>query len=330
MLRVLHVTNAYPYTDVPEYGIFVKEQIESINNAGVGVQGDILFVNGRKDGKKAYVEGIRELRSRAPLYDVIHCHHLYSGFVTAVAMVRKPTVLSFLNDWLHEMEGVNSPLVRKAGCNFGVWWADRVIFKSPIPEQFRGNPKVLHIPNGANASQFRIVERAVARAALGLDPDTIYPLFVSSKDLNRPQKRYDRYKAVLGALRQALPNRRIEELLLVNQPRERVLDYFNAADLHLMTSDFEGSPNSVKEAVCCGTPVVTTNVGNVTEMVSGLPNCYVSSSFEIEELCDLALRSLANPPARHAIREGFIAKGFSQQATTTKLTEIYRSLSGEA
>ena len=330
MLRVLHVTNAFPYEGVPEYGIFVKEQIDSLNNAQAGVTGDVLFVNGRQNGKKAYLEGIRELRRRAKGYDVIHCHHLYSSFVTALALTGKPTVLSFLNDWLHEMDGVSSTLARKIGCNFGAWWARRVIFKSPIPRQFVGNPRFVYLPNGVNSTQFTITSKAEARQALGLDPRKIYLLFVSSKERDRPQKRYDRFTAVLTEVRRANPDLDVEELVLVNQPRERVLNFFNAADIHLMTSDFEGSPNSVKEALCCGLAVVSTDVGNVRDMMAGVPGCAVASTFEVADLAGLVTTVLRSPAEREVIRAGFLAKDFSQAAAMRKLVAVYRDVAGAA
>lgn len=321
-LRVLHITNAFPYPEVPEYGVFVKEQIDSLDRAGVETK--VLFMNGRRDGKSAYTKGVGDIRKAAADYDVLHCHHLYSGFATALAFTGKPVVLSFLNDWLHEMDGVRSELVRKLGCGFGVHWADRVIFKSPVPSVLGSSDRFVNLPNGVNADQFHIVPREEARARLGLDPAAFYVLFVSSKDKNRAQKRYDRFAATMDIVRQANPGRKVEELVLVNQPRERVLDFFNSADLHLMSSDFEGSPNSVKEALCCGVPVVTTEVGNVVEMLQGVPNAHVSPSFEPKALAELVQKVIMADVDRQVVRDGFLAKGLSQEAIAQKLISLYR------
>jgi glycosyltransferase involved in cell wall biosynthesis len=42
-----------------------------------------------------------------------------------------------------------------------------------------------------------------------------------------------------------------------------------------MTSLDEGSPNCVKEALACGVPVVSVDVGDVRKMISGLSNCSI-------------------------------------------------------
>jgi len=325
MLNVLHVTNAYPYPEVPEYGIFIKEQIDSLSQTGT-IHNEVVFINGRREGKKAYLEGIAEIRRRAGDCDLIHCHHLYSGFAAAAALTGKPRVLSFLNDWLHEIEGVRSEMMRTALCNIGVWSADRLIFKSPIPQRYRNDKRFIYLPNGANSAQFHITDRQTARKALNLDLEAVYLLFVSSKDIGRPQKRYDRFKKVVEIVQSSFQGRRVEELILVNQPRDRVLDFFNAADLHLMTSDFEGSPNSVKEAVCCGTPVVTTNVGNVQHLLENVPFCRVASDFDVQELASLVGDLLLEQVDRDEIRKSFLAKNFTQEETAGRLEKVYKEL----
>jgi glycosyltransferase involved in cell wall biosynthesis len=223
------------------------------------------------------------------------------------------------------MDGIRSPLLRKLGCNFGVAWADWTIFKSPIPTRLAGRPKILHLPNGVNSDHFQILSRSQARDRLGLSQDKFYVLFVSSKDKLRPQKRYDRFLDVLHRLQAAHPNLAIEELVLVNQDRSRVVSYFNAANLHLLTSDYEGSPNSVKEALSCGIPVVTTSVGNVREMLAGVPGCHVSDSFAVDELAELAGRVLSISVNRERVRSEFLSKGLSQERVATKLTQLYAS-----
>ena len=41
----------------------------------------------------------------------------------------------------------------------------------------------------------------------------------------------------------------------------------------LVTSDHEGSPNTVKEAICCDVPVVTVDAGDAREQISDVAGC---------------------------------------------------------
>ena len=50
-------------------------------------------------------------------------------------------------------------------------------------------------------------------------------------------------------------------------PPETLAELMSAADVSCLASDGEGWPNVVHEALSCGTPVVTTDVGSVRELI---------------------------------------------------------------
>lgn len=96
------------------------------------------------------------------------------------------------------------------------------------------------------------MDRDEGIAALELDPARGYFLFVSSKSRHGKQKRYNRFLEVLLGLLETSELSDVEEVVTENEPRHRIQLFFSAASLHLFTSDFEGSPTSVKESRACG------------------------------------------------------------------------------
>ena len=55
---------------------------------------------------------------------------------------------------------------------------------------------------------------------------------------------------------------------VANISQEDLKDYYNAADMLALTSIREGMPNVVLESIACGTPVVATDVGGVSEVLT--------------------------------------------------------------
>jgi glycosyltransferase involved in cell wall biosynthesis len=92
----------------------------------------------------------------------------------------------------------------------------------------------------------------------------------------------------------------------------------------MLTSDFEGSPNSVKECLACNTPVVSTPVGNVSDLVSGVKGSYVSKTFNADELAELA-RDVLNS-GNYISREYIGRKGLDIATVGTKLLNLYTGL----
>jgi len=52
--------------------------------------------------------------------------------------------------------------------------------------------------------------------------------------------------------------------------------WINASHVLLLTSLHEGSPMVVKEALACGVPVVSVDVGDVAERISGVEGCHIA------------------------------------------------------
>ncbi len=135
------------------------------------------------------------------------------------------------------------------------------------------------VMNGVDSELFRPRDRAAARAELGL---SVGPLVVYVGNL-KPEKGVaelaeawpnvaaavpDAQLAVVGdgPLRDRLAGDRIR--LVGPQPLERVPTWMAAADIVVLPSHSEGTPNVVLEALASGRRVVASNVGGIPDLIT--------------------------------------------------------------
>lgn len=324
-MKILHVTNAYPTVDNPIYGIFIKEQIESLQKIN-GLTSDVHFINAREKGKIEYIRELFALKKRVRQYDIIHCHHVFCALVVLMIRSKKnKIVVSFLSQGIIEFNvRFKIPLVNKL-YKYILRNADARIFKFGLPNDLINDKNSYYIPNGVNMDLFRPIGKREAKKKLNLDPEKRYILFVSSNYLERPEKRYDRFMATFDILKSKYNKLDIEPLLLINEKRERVPLYFNASDIHLLTSDIEGSPNSVKESLACNTPVVSTNVGNVVDLLSNVKNCCISYNKSPEELAEYCSFVLTNSENVY-LKERIIELRLDMGSVAERITQVYKSM----
>lgn len=311
-MKVLHITNNYPTESYPVFGIFVKEQIQSLEN--IGIHNEVFFINSRENGKVEYLISYFRLIWKLLInkFDLIHCHHAFSAFICIATLISIPKkkIISYQSS--PDIEGGKKLFIlNKILFNKIIFKADYSTYKSK---------KIIYLPNGCNMNFFNEIDSKKSKEILGLNLNKKYISFFDSY-VGRTYKRYDRFKNVLNILEKKYNINNVEELLLTNIERKNVPYYINASSLHLLSSDIEGSPNSVKECLACNIPVVSTPVGNVREMISEIQGCYVSNSFNEEELAELVFKALKKN--RINGREKLIEKQLDIESVALKLKTIY-------
>ena len=120
-----------------------------------------------------------------------------------------------------------------------------------------------------------------------------------------------------------LRDNNVELLELKGYSRDEVTLLMCAADAFLMTSFTEGSPQVVKEALACGCPIVSVDVGDVKERTQGVERCYVAKTREPQELAEL-LRKAMTHERKTKGRERILADGLDNCQVAAKLTDIYQ------
>jgi len=294
--RVLVVTNLWPTEADPGYGSFVEAQMESLRPLGVDF--DVLFINGRESSWN-YLRAIGELRRRlrAGCYDLIHAHFGLSGWV-ARCQRRVPVVVSFMGDDVLGRPRRNGRITLyghflRASSFLLARLVDAVIVKSAEMKRKLRLPRAQVIPNGVDLELFRPMDQEAARRRLGLDLRKKFVLFPYNPAEER--KRFDLIEAAVKRARPQVPE--LEILRVQGVPRAHMPLYMNAADVLVLASVFEGSPNAVKEAMATNLPVITVDVGDAAELIGATEGCYLVTrdaeaiAEKIVEVCRRATRS---------------------------------------
>ena len=280
-MKVLAITNMYPTAAYPGRGTFVEQQIQGLRSVGVDVE--ILHIRRVESGRKAYATAFYRIRSelRSTRADVIHV--MCGGFLAAftAANAQSPFVISFCGSDL-----LGEPLAGRTGRAIGAlvvsasqWSAQRahgIIVKSAnLVRALPGNidrRRIWIVPNGIDLNRFRPLDRKHCRRELGWSEDSFQVLIADSA--SSPTKRIDLAQSAVAELRASGIRAELQAMRRV--PHHDVPRWLNAADVLVLCSAHEGSPNIVKEALACNLPIVSTDVGDVRERIEEVAGCFLA------------------------------------------------------
>jgi glycosyltransferase involved in cell wall biosynthesis len=144
------------------------------------------------------------------------------------------------------------------------------------------------IANGVDLNIYKISSRKSVRETIGIPADIKVLLFVAHGIKDNIWKDYPTLR---GAIQHIAANFHRDKLLFIALGDEALSEkmngaeirfvpyindaqtvalYYQAADIYLHASRIDTFPNTILEALACGTPVVATAVGGIPEQVKGL------------------------------------------------------------
>jgi teichuronic acid biosynthesis glycosyltransferase TuaC len=309
MIKVLFVSR---HKAVFGMGRFVLHQAESLRKNGVEV--DHFTIKG--SGIKGYIKSYKELKAHIKNhnYDIIHSHYIYSSIVASLALRnKKRLVISLLGSDLQKSR-LSLCLIRF----FVKHFCGQVIVKSQKMYKILGVSQAHVAPNGVNTDRFCLIDKHEAKQKVGFTKEHNILFFSNPPD--RVEKNLKLAKEAFSLLDQNL----FELHVLSKTPNEEVPYYMNAADVLLMTSLHEGSPNVIKEAMACNLPIVSVDVGDVKIRTQEVKNCHIvsySASEIKEKLQEVAINNI-----RTNGREELIKQGLDENSVAQKIISIYNKL----
>jgi len=320
-VRILMVSVPLPTAVNPNTMAPLARQIESLRL--LGVQVDVLEIKGIP--KVKYLQALPSLRTRVGSVDLIHVHYGYCGWLARLQS-SKPVVLSFMGDDLlgtPDSEG-RIKLYSKLMVQMNRWLArtvDAVIVKSTEMAKIVAPVEPHVVPNGVDLQLFQPMDPYEARTMLGWSEGKRYILFPGNPDI--PRKGFPLAQAaVISASKQMS-----EPLTLVplkGVAPNQVPLYMNACNAMVMTSFVEGSPNVVKEAMACNLPVVSVPVGDVLELLAGVPG-YTICTRDVDKFSE-ALVSTLSGAQRVDGRTTLNRRGLDQESVARRLMNIYADI----
>jgi glycosyltransferase involved in cell wall biosynthesis len=205
-----------------------------------------------------------------------------------------------------------------------------------------GNFNIEVIPNGVNSEEFAPRDQDFARSVLGLPQDSKVLLFLIGGSVAR------KGFGTVSELMQSMPHATNLHLLTVGAQvpclgvsiphmklgyvaNNRLLSLiYSAADVFIIPSTQDNLPNTVLEAMACGTPVVGFDCGGLPDMVSHGEDGFLVRSGDVGSLRSAVLNILADSDLRLAMSgrcRTKMLKQFSFELQARRYDKLYSRIS---
>ena len=289
---------------------FLREQAKALE----GEDCELLFWGLQGKGIRGYLMNLPALKSQIRSFnpDVIHAHYGLSGLLANLQR-KVPVVTTYHGSDINNKKVLPFSKLAMRLSAWNVFVSQKTLAKAKPKRNYTLQPC------GVDLCDLQLTSKEEARRKMHLEGERKYVLFAGAFD-NAVKN------APLAKETVAQSGEDAELLELKGYTREEVTLLMCAADAFLMTSISEGSPQVVKEAMVCGCPIVSVDVGDVKERVDGVAGCYVSQTNEAIELADLLHQALSFE-GKTMGREKIIADGLDNKQVAQKLMKIYESIS---
>jgi teichuronic acid biosynthesis glycosyltransferase TuaC len=303
--------------------VFARRQAETLVSQGVTIES--FYLRSRTSPKILLTELIRFRQTCGAFQpDIVHAHY---GTVTAMfavhAALQTPVVITYRGSDLNRVpteQSIRASLGRLLSQVAALRASRMVCVSAKLRDQlWWRRSRVTILPSGVDPEVFRPMPRDEARRALGWPDDDLVVLFNAGRDSRN--KRLDLAQAAFAQLHSEFPHARLE-VMHGGVPPQQVPILMNAADCLLVTSDAEGSPTVIQEAIATNLPVVSVDVGDVEDRLRNISETHIEArdpqALGAALRCVLRRRCRSN--GRDHIRE------IDASHIAHELTRVYRKI----
>ena len=286
---------------------FIVEQVKALEKQGCTT----CFFGLQGKGLRGYLRNLPLLKQKIKEFcpDVIHAHYGLSGLLANLQR-RIPVVTTY-----HGSDINDKKVLRFS--KFTICLSAWNVFVSQKTLEIAGPKKRYNLlPCGIDLADMQLTEKAEARRRMKLQAEGKYILFAGAFEVEVKNAPLAKDAVAL------LQDDQTELIELKGYTREEVTLLMCAADAFLLTSFMEGSPQVIKEAMACGCPIVSTDVGDVKERMAGVEGCYVANTREPEELAGLLQKALSFEGRTKGYNK-IVADGIDNRQVAKQLIEIY-------
>lgn len=223
------------------------------------------------------------------------------------------------------------------------WLAD----KARASKLFR-HRQIVVIPNCIDSNRFKPIDRSVARAILGLPHDKKLIMFSAMNFRSDPRKGFPLLLDSLTELRRGDPELDLEIVLVgQSEPREPLaMGYpthymgrlhddvalaltYASADVFVTPSTEDNLPNTVMEAMACGTPCVAFEIGGMPDLIDHQRNGFLATPFRTDKLAQGIHWVLAGKERNRELSDqarGKVMRAFDEPVVAARYATLYQEV----
>ena len=272
--------------------------------------------------------------------DIINAHWLYPDSIAAYFIAKIlgiPLVITALGSDVHR------DISRKYFGNIILWVLKRVqkvttksnSLKEILTKKGVSQEKIEVIQNGIDIDKFDVLDKFKCKQDLNLQLYYKYIVFIGRLEtVKNPQilieaveliskMKFDQKIKVImignGSLEEDIKNQikdsKLTDFFILKNKvsHSEIPKWINSADLLCLSSLNEGHPNVIMEALACGCPVVSSNVGDVSEYINK-SNGIIFKKKSKSDLAQALIAGMANKWNRQTIRNSVIDMTWEKSA----------------